>query len=195
MLWWLKARRVPTQLLALYGVFIVMVLLLQDVVADLPSFITAGGNPVVATLIAPVPLYAGLMVSLESRLPAAEDTGVRPVLALDVALVLLVVAGAGLAGLVIGSALDSPSALAVGRNTSFLVGLMLCTRPLFGPAAVMTPVVWLLAVMLFGFERGHPYFWSVLPRPNGDPIALSAAALALALGITCQLAFRRRAAQ
>ncbi|MDJ1135686.1 hypothetical protein [Streptomyces iconiensis] len=113
---------------------------------------------------------------------------------MDAGLVLTVVAAAVLAGLVIGSLLDSPSALAVGRNTCFLVGLMLCARPLMGAPAVMAPVVWLLAVMLFGFGQGHPYFWSVLPRANGDPIALTAAAVALAGGLTCQLTLRPRAA-
>lgn len=192
MIWWLKARRAPTLLLASYAAFAVLVLLLQGVVADLPSFLTGGDNPVVATLMAPVPLYAALLVSLESRLHAAEDTSVRAVKVMDVGLVLTVVAAAALAGFVIGSLLDSSSALAVGRNTAFLVGLMLCVRPLIGAPAVMPPVVWLLAVMLFGFDHGHPHFWSVLPRANDDPIALTASAMALAGGLACQLAIRPR---
>lgn len=193
MLWWLKARRAHTLLPASYGVFVALVLLLQGVVADLPSFLAGGDNPVVATLMAPVPLYAALLVSLESRLHAAEDTGTRLVRGMDVGLVVAVVAAAALAGFIIGSLLESAGALAVGRNTAFLVGLMLSTRPLIGARAVMIPVVWLLAVMLFGFDHGHPYFWSVLPRANSDPIALAAAAVALAAGLTCQLTLRPRA--
>lgn len=193
MRWWLKARRIHTTLLTSYAVFVALVLLLQDVVADLPSFLTGGDNPVVAILMAPVPLYAALMVSLESRLPAAEDTGTRPVRLMDAGLVLTVIAAAALAGTVIGLSFASSSALAVGRNTAFLVGLTLCTRPLIGSPAVMTPVAWLLAVMLFGFDHGHPYFWSVLPRANDDPIALTAAAVSLALGLVGQMTLRPRA--
>ncbi|MDJ1135685.1 hypothetical protein [Streptomyces iconiensis] len=81
MIWWLKARRAPTLLLASYGTFVVLVLLFQGVVAGLPSLLAGGDNPVVATLMAPVPLCVALLVSLDSpvctppRTPASGGYG------------------------------------------------------------------------------------------------------------------------
>ncbi|NGO70878.1 hypothetical protein [Streptomyces boncukensis] len=193
MWWWIKARRAHTLLPAALTVFALFALLVQDAVARLPSFLTGSDNPVVAMLLVPMPLCAALMMTLESRLTAAEDSATRRVRARDAGLTLTAVGAAALVGFVLGAALDSDTALAVGRNTAFLTGLMLCVRAAAGAPAVMAPVVWFLAVALFGFDRAnHPYFWTVLPRDFGDPAAALAAAVALAAGLTAQLGLRPR---
>ncbi|QHF95273.1 hypothetical protein DEH18_16980 [Streptomyces sp. NHF165] len=188
--WWLKARRVPALLLPSYLVFLLLVLTFQDLVADVPAVLTGSENPVVAMLLAPVPLYAALLVCLETKLSAAEDTATRNVRMLDAVLALGTVAVAACTGLLIGTLADSPTAVTVGRNTAFLVGLMLCARPLAGAAAVMVPAAWQLAVMLFGFQQGHPSSWSVLPRAAGDPLALAASLAALIAGVGLHLVTR-----
>ncbi|MGP4109717.1 hypothetical protein ACTWP5_02215 [Streptomyces sp. 4N509B] len=173
--------------------FMLVLVLLQDRVVDLPSFLASSSRPVLFVLMAPVPLCAALMTCLESRLTEAEDSGVRSVRLLDAGLVLAAVAAAGGIGALLGVLLDSSAAPAAGRNAVFLVGLMLCVRAVVGSTAVMAPVVWIFAVILLGMSPTSNAVWAVLPEPAGDPLAGVAAAVALAAGLTLQL-FRRRPA-
>ncbi|MEU0525995.1 hypothetical protein [Streptomyces niveus] len=165
------------------AVFIVTVAVLQDAAVGLPSFLYGSSNPVLLLLLAPVPLCATLMFSLESRLPEGESTGVRQVAVLDAGLVLFTVALAVLAASFLGLALDAEAAPAAGRNVAFLAGLMLCTRALIGPPAVMAPVAWIFAVIFLGLRGGgRAEFWTVLPASADDLHASLAAGAALIAG-------------
>ncbi|MEU1519569.1 hypothetical protein ABZ490_46920 [Streptomyces sp. NPDC005811] len=117
------------------------------------------------------------MFSLESRVDSIEKSGFRGLGILDISLVCVVVVLAVSISLLLGLAIGSPAVIAAGRNTAFLLGLMLCARWAVGQAAVVAPVVWLMIVMFFGFRTGNdPYPWSILPEP---PDAIHAAAGAL----------------
>ncbi len=68
------------------------------------------------------------MAVLESRLPAAEVSGVRSLTRLDNGLVATVMAAAVLCGVLIAAVQGSAAATAGGRNAVFLTGLMLLGR-------------------------------------------------------------------
>jgi hypothetical protein len=187
MRWWFAARRAGTVLPAGLAAYVLLLVLLRENTAALPSLFSSGA-PVVLVLAAPVPLCAAVLLCLESRSYAAEVSGVRPVRLLDALLVLAVLACAVLAGALAGAVLDSPSVTAAGRNTVFLAGLMLCLRPLAGHRAALVPACWVLLVVFAGFDRyGHPHVWTVVPRPPSDPYAAVAGALAAVAALTLLL--------
>lgn len=186
-MWWLKARRAHTVLPLALAAFLVLTVVVQDGSAVLPSF-TNGLDPVPLMLFVPMPLVVGLMLCLESRLDAAEVSGTRPVPFLDTALSLAVVVAAALAGRAAEALLDSAQAAATGRNTAFLAGLMLLVRSFAGQPAIMAPVAWLVAVLLFGFSAGNdPQPWTILPEPPSAGHAVIAATLTLTAGLAAQL--------
>ncbi|ANW18898.1 hypothetical protein [Streptomyces clavuligerus] len=193
MTWWLKARRVHPVLTAAFGAFLLLLMVFRSDSVVLPSLV-AGSTQVALSLFVPVPLVAGLALCLESRLPAAETTGVRPVFGLDAALAAgvaaVAVAVSALAGAVIGDTVT----MAVGRNTLFLTGLMLIARARFGQPGTLLPMAWIMLVCLTGFRPGNDaYPWTVIPEPLGAPHAAAAAVLMFALGLTVQIRSARRA--
>ncbi|CAM5630818.1 hypothetical protein STENM223S_10987 [Streptomyces tendae] len=113
-----------------------------------------GAPRVALSMFVPVPLFACLMAALESRLPAAEVSGVRSLTRLDNLLVLAVVGAAVLCSALVAVAEGSSGAVAGGRNAAFLTGLMLLGRAWTGQSAVMIPVGWLVTVVVVGF-RGN----------------------------------------
>jgi hypothetical protein len=176
MIWWLKVRRAQTLLVASIGAFAALLLLADGRLAIFPSFL-GGVQHAALTLFVPIPLLAATMFSLESRVYSLEKAGVRTLRLLDISLVTAVVIFAVTISLFLGFALGSPAITAAGRNTTFLLGLMLCARWAVGRAAVVAPVAWLMIVMFFGFRTGNdPYPWSVLPEPP-DAIHATAGAL------------------
>ncbi|MEU3192671.1 hypothetical protein ABZ686_18990 [Streptomyces sp. NPDC006992] len=187
MTWWIKARRAHTVLLGQFLLFCLLALLWRDTVLDLPSFL-AGALPAPIVALLPVLLCAGLALCLDSRLSAAEATAVRPVARLDTALVVVTVLAACATGLVAWSLGGTSAGLNLGRDTAFLVGLMLLVRSVAGSRAVLAPVAWGFFVLFLGRgPGGHVYFWTVLLRPGSDPIADAAAGLAFAAGLTALL--------
>ncbi|MBA2949277.1 hypothetical protein [Streptomyces himalayensis] len=164
-----------------------LALIFQDGTVRLPSLTVASGTVVLALFI-PIPLVAGLMTSLESRLPGPEATGTRHVQAMDAALVIAAVALTTLLCIGLGAALGSSSSYTVGRNSMFLTGLMLCARPLMGRPAVMMPVAWLITTVLCGFRPGNdPRPWTIVPEPPLAPHAAVGALLTFLIGIAVQL--------
>jgi hypothetical protein len=183
MMWWLTARRAHPCLTAGWVCFAVLILTCRDYLASLPS-ITPSGGQVLLMLFAPLPVCVALMMCLESGLRHAEQTGIRPVPLMDNGLILCMALAATATGAGFGRLLSSPAADAVGRNTVFLVGVMLIMRPLMGSAAVLAPAGWVIAVTLLGYTPAHsPRPWSVLPYPGHDPLVLAVAWLALAVGM------------
>ncbi|MFJ2648594.1 hypothetical protein ACIO1C_17895 [Streptomyces sp. NPDC087420] len=188
---WIKARRAHTLLPAVLAAFTLLVTFVQDTSVYLPSF--GGAAHVALALFIPVPLVAGLMLCLESRLPAAEISGVRRISLLDAALTVATMVTAIVCALTVDALLDVPLAAATGRNTLFLTGLMLCGRALLGQPGVMIPVAWLFLVVLAGFRSSNdPYPWTIVPEPPGAPHAALGAVLVFTLGILVQLRTPRK---
>ncbi|WP_223732919.1 hypothetical protein [Streptomyces purpurogeneiscleroticus] len=190
-MWWLKARRVPTVLTAAFASFVALMFLVQNTVVVLPSFV---GRPQVAlSFFVPIPLVAGLMLCLESRIASAENSGVRSVALLDAALVAATMAASVLASVSAGLLLHAPQTATTGRNALFLTGLMLCGRAVVGQQAVMLPVAWLLLVVFVGFRNtGDAYPWTIVPEPVGALHALIGAVLMFVIGALTQLYFPRK---
>ncbi|GGV89886.1 hypothetical protein GCM10015535_44790 [Streptomyces gelaticus] len=191
MTWWIKARRAHTVVPIAFGAYVVLLITFRSGSVVLPS-LTGGSTQVALSLFIPIPLLSGLALCLDSRLDAAESTGVRPIRYLDGALVIATVGAAAAASAIVGAAFDDSVTAAVGRNTLFLAGLMLITRPLLGQPGVLLPVAWLLTVCLCGFRAGNdPYPWTIVPEPLGAPHAAAGAALMFAAGLAVQLRFAR----
>ncbi|MBL3804428.1 hypothetical protein [Streptomyces sp. BRB081] len=189
---WLKARRahtaLPAGLLALFA----LVLLVQDSEMVLPSLLSGlQGTPILLT--APVVITTALIFCLNSRLPSAEISGTRRVAALDVALTATYLLVVTVGCMALGELLSSTEAVAVGRNSAFLVGLALCARPWAGEAATFVPVAWVVAVLVLGFRpTGDPYPWTVTPEPVGAPHAAVAAVLVLVAGLAALYSTSRK---
>ena len=192
MKWWFKARRghvlLPLALLAfglaLYGLLGTYVLL--------PAIF---GQPrVTLSLFAPVPLLALLMAALESRLPAAEASGVRSTTRLDNALVTAVVTAAVLCSVLVCAMHGTATALTGGRNVVFLSGLMLLGRAWAGQTAVMIPVGWLVTVALAGYRANVPHLWTVIALPADNLTAAAISPVVYAVGLAAQIRSSRRTA-
>ncbi|MEE1755715.1 hypothetical protein [Streptomyces sp. SP18CS02] len=181
MTWWLKVRRVHRILPWTLVAFLAFTLLVRDGVVLMPSLL-GGGSAVALTSFAPIPLTVGLMEMLSARLDGPETSGVRGVRALDALLTVAVTLFAVLCGLVLAWPADHPDAAAIGRNSAFLVGLMLCLRAFAGRRAVMAPVAWLMLAILLGAGRGgRPYAWTVVREPaDAWPAALASVLVFLA---------------
>lgn len=192
MTWWFKARRGHVFLPLALVVFAVALYAVQDTAVLLPALL---GRPRVAlSLFVPVPLFAFLMAALESRLPAAETSGVRSVARLDNTLVTAVVAAAVLCSVLIASLQGTAAATTGGRNAAFLTGLMLLGRAWAGQAAVMIPVGWLVTVVLVGFRGNVPRPWTVVALPAESLFAAAVSLAVFAIGLAVRIRPSRRTA-
>jgi hypothetical protein len=190
--WWFRARKGHTLLPLALAVFAVCLYAVQDTAVLLPSI--TGSPRVALSLFAPVPLLAFLMAMLESRLPAAEVSGVRSMTRLDNALVTAVVAAAALCSVLIALLQGAAAATTGGRNTLFLTGLMLLGRAWAGQAAVMFPVGWLVTVVVIGFRGNVPRPWTVIALPADSLFAAAASLVAFAFGLAAQIRSSRKTA-
>ncbi|MGY3204956.1 hypothetical protein [Streptomyces sp. TE5632] len=193
MSWWFKARQAHTCLPVAVFALLVLVTVVQDLHVVLPSFSLTGENKLPLMLFVPIPLLAGLMVCLESRLMEAELTGTRRIAVLDLALSVGTVAVAQAVGSSVGHWYGTVHPEQLGRNTAFLVGLMLCGRALWGQPAAMLPVLWAAAVTMVGFRSPRdPYPWTVIPEASGTWYATTGAALLFLVGLAAQFFTARR---
>jgi hypothetical protein len=182
--WWFKARKGPLLLPLALALFVVGLYAVQDTTVLLPS--VTGSPRVALSLFVPVPLVALLMAVLESRLPAAEVSGVRSVTRLDNTLLTAVLAAAVVCSALVAVLQDSAAATTGGRNALFLVGLMLLGRAWAGQAAVMFPVAWLVTVVVIGFRGNVPRSWTVIALPADNLFAAATCLVVFALGLAAQ---------
>ncbi|MEU0333319.1 hypothetical protein [Streptomyces sp. NPDC006193] len=192
MRWWLKARKGHTLLPLALVSFVTALYAVRDVTVLLPSI--TGSPQVALSLFVPVPLFAFLMAMLESRLPAAEISGVRPLTRLDNTLVTATLATAVLLSALVAGLEATAAPLTGGRNALFLTGLMLMGRAWAGQAAVMYPVAWLVTVVAIGFRGNVPRPWTVIALPADDPFAAAASLVVFALGLAAQIRSSRKTA-
>ncbi|MYQ45371.1 hypothetical protein GTW40_09905 [Streptomyces sp. SID4985] len=179
---WLRTRRIPV-LAAALAACAALTAAAGDTLVDLPSLGSGAARPLV--LFAPLLVCVGLAFSLSSRLPAAEASGSRPVTRFDQALVLAAVLVTVVVAYAVAVLLDAPTANTVGRNTAFLVGLMLCARRVAGhQVAAIAPIAWVITMMLIGNTggNGQPHPWTVILMPPDHVSAALTAAAMLALG-------------
>ncbi|MER5430534.1 hypothetical protein [Streptomyces sp. NPDC002588] len=192
MKWWFKARKGHMFLPLALALFAAGLYAVQDTTVLLPSI--TGSPRVALSLFVPVPVLAFLMAMLESRLPAAETSGVRSMTRLDNALVTSVMAMAVLCSLVVAALQGAAAPTTGGRNVLFLTGLMLLGRAWAGQAAVMFPVGWLVTVVVIGFRGNVPRSWTVVALP-ADALFPAAASLAVfAIGLAAQIRSSRKTA-
>lgn len=192
MKWWLKARKGHTLLPLALTLFTLALYAVQDSTVLLPSI--TGSPRVALSLFVPVPLFALVMAMLESRLPAAETSGVRPLTRLDNGLVAAVMAVALMCSIVVAGLQGSAAATTGGRNALFLTGLMLLGRAWAGQAAVMVPVGWLVSVVVVGFRGNIPRPWTVVALPADDIFAAAACLTMFAIGLVAQIRSSRKTA-
>ncbi|MFG3123253.1 hypothetical protein ACGFYO_14725 [Streptomyces sp. NPDC048201] len=190
--WWFKARRGHALLPLAMVLFAGGLYAVQDTSVLLPAL--TGAPRVALSLFVPVPLLACLMAVLESRLPAAEVSGVRSVTRLDNLLVVSVAALALLCGVLIATLNGTSTAVTCGRNAVFLTGLMLLGRAWAGHTAVMIPVGWLVTVVVVGFRGNVPHLWTVIALPAANLFAAAASLIVFAAGLAAQIRSSRKTA-
>lgn len=192
LIWWFKARRIPTVLLPLCAVFVVVLALAYEWTATLPS-LASGSSTVRFLTFVPVIVVAALHYCLSQRLHEAEALSQRPVLRYDVLLILASVCFTVLAGLAVGLLAGDDAARAVGRNVAFLTGLMLLAHRFVPQAAAGVPVGWVFLAVFAGSDAfRRPRFWSVLEHPTTSVPALAETLLCFATGIAVYLLARPR---
>ncbi|MGZ2359162.1 hypothetical protein LRE75_21045 [Streptomyces sp. 372A] len=179
----MRTRQVPLLALALLA-YAVVTAAAGDTVVSLPSLGSEAARPLV--LFAPLVVCIGLAHALGSRLPSAEASGRRPVARFDQALVLATVLTAIAVAQAVATLLDASTASTAGRNTAFLVGLMLLARRVAGyQVAVIIPVAWVITMMLIGNTGGSGATqpWTIILMPPDHLPAVVAATVTLALGV------------
>ncbi|WP_369194535.1 hypothetical protein [Streptomyces djakartensis] len=192
MIWWFKARRVPTVLLPLCMVFVVVLALAYEWTATLPS-LASGSSTVRFLVFVPVILVTALHYCLTQCLPEAEPLSQRPVPSYDILLILASVCFAVLAGLAVGSLAGDDTALAVGRNVAFLTGLTLLAHRLIPQAAAGVAVGWVFLAVFAGSDAfRRPRFWSVLEHSATSVPAFVETLLCFAAGLAVHLFARPR---
>jgi hypothetical protein len=185
---WFRARRAGVFLPLGVTSVALLALVFQDTSAPLPSITLSSGGEIAITTFAPLPLVVALALCLDARLPAAEDSGTRPIVLLDLAMIGTALTATVAVSSGLGALLGSPAVWTVGRNTVFFTGLMLCARPLVGQPAVMVPVAWVATTVLVGArESGDPYFWAIVPEPLGAVHAAAVTAAVFLAGVVAQL--------
>ncbi|MDX3098724.1 hypothetical protein PV703_24260 [Streptomyces sp. ME01-24h] len=187
MTFWIRCRRATTTLPAGCAAAFVLALLLGGSAVPLPALTLGGTATVQLNQFVPVLVAAVLALCLDTRIPAAEASGIRKIRRLDAALVLGVVALLELAGALTALAFDEPSThplWTLGRNTACAAGLLLLARPWLRGAAVMVPVAMVFGVVLFGYRQPtDPYPWGFVLEPATSPFAASACIVIAAAGV------------
>lgn len=182
MYWWFKARRAHLLLPVGLAIFTSLVWAFRELLLGMPSF--TGGTEVLLMLFAPLPVCVALMLTLTSRMPDAELSGLRRVVALDTLLISTTVLLALAIGYVSGILLDSQAATAVGRNTALLTGLMLLAYPVIEARALVAPTAFVLVVVMEGYNAARkPRPWAVLPEAGDDLQALAVTAVVFVAGV------------
>ncbi|MFH8346731.1 hypothetical protein [Streptomyces sp. NPDC018045] len=191
--WWVRARRLWALAMAL-AVFTTMAAATQQGAAvPILSLLSSVSVPVQLLLFAPVPVVSALGWCLDNRLPEAETVAVRPVRLTDTALAATTGVLAVAVTLALAAVSDSARAVAAGRDTCFLVGLMLCLRPVLGQGAVMTGPAWLAIVVFFGFAPdGALYRWTIVGHPASSAFSLAFTTLTLTAGLAVLARSTRR---
>ncbi|MGP3951371.1 hypothetical protein [Streptomyces sp. 7N604] len=164
--------------------FAAITLLVQDSTVLLPAITLSVGNPTVLAFFTPVIVVGTLAEVLDNRLISAEESGTRPVRWMDTALIAAAMGAATAVSVMGGWATGSEAVLAAGRNTCFLVGMMLCARFFVRRSGIILPLAWIFAVVFFGRRTGTTYYeWALTAQPHGSVLAAASAAAALALGL------------
>ncbi|MFD8259998.1 hypothetical protein ACFV19_13880 [Streptomyces griseoluteus] len=184
---WVRCRRATTALPAGCAAAFVLAVLLGGAAVPLPALTLGGSASVQLSQFVPVFLTGVLALCLDTRVPAAEASGIRKVRRLDAALVLGVIALLGMAGALAALVFDEPFThplWTLGRNTACAAGLLLLTRPRLGRVAVMVPVAMVFGVVLFGYRRpSDPYPWGFVLEPATSPLAAVACAVIAVAGV------------
>lgn len=184
MIWWLKTRRVHPYLSCGMLAFTAITLLVQDSTVLLPTITLSVGAPTVLAFFTPVIVVGALAQVLDNRFVSAEESGTRPVRWMDAALIAAAVGATMTVSVVGGWATGSEAVLTAGRNTCFLVGLMLSARSFVRRSGIILPLAWILAVVFFGRKTGTTYHeWAVTALPFDNVLAAVCAAAALVLGL------------
>ncbi|MDX3386013.1 hypothetical protein PV682_31825 [Streptomyces niveiscabiei] len=192
MTFWCKARRVQAALVPALAAFALLVAVAHDQYVRLPSLLTAQGNRVFLLQLVPLVVSSALAHSLAQAVTDVEATAQRRVRALDAAMITAVAATAVLASLLVRAVSGSGEASMAGRNTLFLVGLMLVARAVREQAATAVPVGWVLAVMFVGYRDFHrPWPWAVTLHPADFLPTSGFCLLVFAAGLVAHVRGRR----
>lgn len=183
MTWWVKARQIVLVLGTGIGVVAFAVCMFTGADASLMSW-TVGRQTLPVLTFAPLVLAATLAFCLDSRLPEAELTAIRPVPAMDTLLISSAVAATVIIAIAAFAVTHIDDALVLARNTLFLSGLMLIARSFIARGGVVVATGWVLVVILVGRRTPVEYFpWAVTGLPIATPHATIAAVFAITLGV------------
>ncbi|MFB7421200.1 hypothetical protein ACFC18_26470 [Streptomyces sp. NPDC056121] len=191
MIWWCRARLLVPVLLPGLLTFALGLVVARDDAIALPSFFNAGGNRIAFVQVLPLMVSSTLAYAMTQRLTEAEALARRPIALLDTGLS----AAAGFLALAASVTVwhfgGSQESLAAGRNTLFLIGLMLIAARINSQAATLTPVAWMFAMLFIGFKDHHrPWFWAVtLHRADFAP-TFALCALVFIAGLATNLSSR-----
>ncbi|MFE9457123.1 hypothetical protein [Streptomyces californicus] len=166
MILWIRARRAFPVLVPGLLVFLAVITVGRQENVLLPGLINSGRNHVQLVHFAPLIVTSTLAHCLAQRLAEAELTTVRRIRLLDVGLVTVTTALAVSASCLVAGITHTDLVYEAGRNTLFLVGLMLIAGGLHPQAATLSPVAWVFAAMFAGYrDYDRPWIWAVTLHP------------------------------
>lgn len=188
---WLKARAVPTIGLTAVGSLVALLLPFSTLTATPSPGGATIGLAVLLALAMPVVLGWGMARSDRDL----EVLSTRPVALLDFALVLAAGVGVAAIDVLLRATLATPTGLIAGRAAATYVGLLLCAVPVVGWRNASTlPLTYFVAVAIAGrgTDAAHPAMWAWIASPEEEPMAMTAALLALIAGAATYLRYRNR---
>jgi hypothetical protein len=184
MIWWLKARRVHPFLTIGMVAYTAAALLVQDITILLPVFTLSTSGLTQLAFFTPVIVIGTLAQVLDNRLISAETSGVRRIRLMDTALISATITTILLVTTVGAWITGSEAVLTTGRNTCFLIGLMLCARALANRAGIILPLAWIFIVIFFGRKTSTSYYeWAITAQPAASLFPAACAFVALGLGL------------
>lgn len=173
---WAATRRVVLNAFVSAAV-VVMVWLLGDLTASIPALASARGLAVPLALIAPIVVSSLLGYSLTRGDAVVESASVRPIAALDAALVVVTSTAVFVALVALDATGQANYGAEAARNALGFAGLLLIGRACIGPnAATALPITFVVLLAFFGADAaGEPRWWAWAVVDSGEPASWTAA--------------------
>lgn len=185
---WAATRRVVLSI-GVSAAVVAVVVAVGGITASIPALASARGVAVPLALIAPLALSSIVGYSLTTGEANLESVSVRPIAALDTALVVLTSFAVFALLVILDAARYAEYGAEAGRNAVGFSGLLLIGRAFLGTnAATALPIVVVVFLAFFGADHaGEPRWWAWALVNSGESSSWVAALGLITSGCALEL--------